>query len=179
MNKLILPTLIITLAMTPFSWAKPSHHAKSRWAKVTNVEPIMRTIEHRVPHKECWNEKVRYRESNHHDRSLTGTVLGGIVGGAIGNKIGHNRTNKKIGTVVGAVLGASVGHDLSSQRHSRSRGRTTYSSERHCEVRHEVTYEEQVVGYNVWYRYQHNEYKTRMDHRPGKKIKIRVDVQPY
>lgn len=179
MNKLILPTLIIALAATP-AWAKHHHHGKSRWAKVTNVEPIIRTIEHRVPQEDCWNEQVRYEEYASDGRSYTGTILGGIIGGAIGNKIGHNKTNKKVGTVVGAVLGASVGHDISNQGHSHSTSpKVSYQNQRHCEISYETSYEEQVIGYHVWYRYHGNEYKTRTNHHPGKKIKVRVHVAPY
>ena len=179
MNKLILPTIIITLAMTPSSWAKPSHHGKANWAKVTNVQPIMRTIEHRIPREECWNEQVRYEEYADHGRSYTGTILGGIIGGAIGNKVGHNKTNKKIGTVVGAVLGASVGRDISNQHYSGSGTHVSYRNERRCVVNNEISYEEKVIGYHVWYRYHGNEYKTRMNHRPGKKIRVHVNVEPY
>ena len=188
MNKFILPTLIIALAAAPTSWAKHhgnhgnhGNHGKVRWAKVTDVQPIMRTIKHRIPQEECWNEQVRYEQYADGGRSYTGTILGGIIGGAIGNKVGHNKTNKKVGTVVGAVLGASVGHDLSKQSYSNSNSHVSYRHERHCTVNHEVSYEEKVIGYHVWYRYHGNEYKTRMNHHPGKKIKVRVHVkvEPY
>ena len=179
MNKLILPTLIMTLAVAPSSWAKHAHHGKAKWAKVTNVQPIIRTIEHRIPREDCWNEQVRYEEHVDDGRSYTGTILGGIIGGAIGNKVGHSKKNKKIGTVVGAVLGASVGHDISNRNYSNSSSNVSYRNERYCEVHNEISYEEKVIGYHVWYRYHGNEYKTRMNHHPGNKIKVRVNVDPY
>ena len=179
MNKLILPTLIITLAAAPASWAKRAHHGKENWAKVTNVQPITHTIEHRIPREDCWNEQVRYEEHRSDGRSYTGTILGGIIGGAIGNKVGHNKKNKKIGTVVGAVLGASVGHDISNRNYSTPRSNVFYRNERHCEINNEISYEEKVIGYHVWYRYHGDQYKTRMDHHPGKKIKVHVNVEPY
>lgn len=179
MNKLILPALVMSLAAAPTSWAKHGHRGKANWAKVTNVQAITRTIEHRVPREDCWNEQVRYEEHADGRRSYTGTILGGIIGGAIGNKVGHNKKNKKIGAVVGAVLGASVGHDISNRNYANSSSNVFYRNERHCEVYNEISYEEKVIGYHVWYRYHGNEYKTRMNHRPGKKIKVHVNVQPY
>lgn len=179
MNKLILAPLIMALAVSPTLSAKPHHHGKSNWARVTGVEPIIRTIEQRVPTEECWNEQVAYEEYADSGHSYTGTILGGVIGGAIGNKIGHNKTNKKVGTVVGAVLGASVGHDLSHQGYAHSSPTISYQNQRHCAVSYETHYTEEVIGYHVWYRYRGTEYKTRMNEHPGKKIKVRVNVDPY
>lgn len=179
MNKFILPTLIITLAAAPSSWAKHSHHKKVNWAKVSDVQPIIRTIEHRIPQETCWNEPVRYEHHTDGGRSYTGTILGGIIGGAIGNEVGHSKKNKKVGAVIGTVLGASVGHDLSNRYHSKPSSHVSYRNERRCQVSNEIRYEEKVIGYHVWYRYHGNEYKTRMNHHPGKKIKVRVTVEPY
>lgn len=179
MNKLILPTVIIALTVSPLASAKGPHHGKGKWAKVTSVEPISRTIERSIPREECWTEKVRYEEPVDDQRSYTGTILGGIIGGALGNAVGHKKKNKQIGTAVGAVLGASVGNDISNRGYSNSRSRVSYRNERRCETHNETTYEEEVIGYHVWYRYHGDEYKTRMDRRPGDKIKVRVNVEPY
>lgn len=179
MNKLILPTIIISLALSPSSWAKHYYHEQESWAKVTHVEPIIRAIEYRSPQQQCWNEPVRYQQGSEGGHSYTGTILGGIIGGVIGNKVGHNKSNKKIATVVGAALGASVGHDISERRDANSRSEVFYQDERRCEVHDEIRYEEKVVGYHVWYRYHGNEYQTRMDYHPGRRIKVRVNHEPY
>lgn len=176
MNKLILSTLVITMVTTPLSWAKNNHNEKSHWAKVTNVEPITRVVEQRIPHEECWDEPVRYSQHTNNNKSHTGTIIGTIIGGAIGNKVSHN---KKAGTIIGAVLGASVGHDISKQGYSHSSTNIHYSNQRHCQVTHKISYQETVIGYNVWYRYQGSQYKTRMDNHPGKRIKVSVSVKPY
>ncbi len=179
MNKLILPTVLIALTIAPVASAKGHHHGKNNWAKVSNVEPITRTIERKIPREDCWSERVRYEEPADDSRSYTGTILGTIIGGALGNAVGHKKKNKQIGTAVGAVLGASVGHDLSNRGYSSSRTNVSYRNEQRCEVRNEITYEEEVIGYHVWYRYKGDAYKTRMNNRPGKKIRVRVNVEPY
>lgn len=176
MNKLILPAIVISLALSPSSWAKQYSHQQQNWAKVTHVEAITRTIEHRIPQQQCWNEQVRYQQSAQRGDSYTGTIIGGIIGGAIGHKVGHN---KQVATVVGAVLGASVGHDIADRHYTNAGSEVFYSNQRHCQVDEQIRYEEKVVGYRVWYRYQGHEYQTQMNYHPGKKIKVRVNIEPY
>lgn len=149
------------------------------FARVVNVEPITKTIEKRRPEQDCWTEQVRHHDYSDRDHSYTSTILGGIIGGAIGNAVGHDKRNKKVGTAVGAILGASVGSDIASRERRHRQPESVYRNERRCETRHHISYEEQVVGYHVWYRYKGQKYKTRMNHKPGKKIKVRVSVEPY
>jgi len=183
MNKLIIPTILISLTLSPATWSKgrylTSHHKNSDWAKVTKVESITRTVEHNTPSEVCWTEQTRYDHSSNNSDDYTGTIVGGIIGGALGNAVGHKKKNKKIGTAIGAILGATVGHDISSRNRSHHPDRPTYRDKRHCETRDHITYEQEVVGYHVWYRYFGNEYKTRMSHKPSDKIKVRVRVEPY
>lgn len=133
----------------------------------------------------------RYSGANG-DNNVTGTVIGGIIGGAIGNAVGHKKKNKQIGTAVGAILGATIGHDIAARNDAKFdasyRSDHAYSNyaypkytkrqQKRCEVTQHVSYEEEVVGYRVWYRYHGETYKARMDHKPGKKIKVRVSVKP-
>lgn len=176
MKKLILSTLLITIVTAPSVWAKNPHRENIRWAKVTKVQPITRVIQQRLPQQECWNEQVQYVQRPQRRNSNTGTILGTIVGGVIGNNITHNRG---AGTVIGAVIGASVGNELSSQGNYRSNANIYYENQRHCRVNQGISYQERVLGYNVWYRYQGNEYKTQMDHHPGKRIRVRFSIEPY
>jgi len=177
----LLTTSVVVFLLTFSSnlYAGGRHHSDINWAKVTRVEPITHMVEHRVPERECWNEQVRYSDDYHHsDNTYTSTILGGVIGGALGNAVGHRKKNKKIGTAVGAILGASIGNDMAS--HGRKHKPTTqrYRNKKHCEVTHHVNYEEEILAYRVWYRYKGEEYKTRMKHKPGRKIKVRVSVEP-
>jgi uncharacterized protein YcfJ len=183
MNKLILPTLIISLVTTSTSWAKSSHHDKTKWAKVTKVQPITQMVKHHTPQETCWNESVRntkHRHTAHRNNDVVvGTVVGGIIGGVIGNQVGHSKGNRSFGTVIGTVVGASVGNGLSKRSHSTSRHQPSHRTERHCNVVKTVSYHEEVVGYDVWYRYHGDKYHTRMDNHPGQKIRVRVNVRPH
>ncbi len=171
--------LIGTLSANYAAADRYYNESRIRSAEVTRVEPITRTIERRQPYEECWIEQVRH--DNYYDdqnSGYSGTILGGVIGGAIGNAVGHKKRNKQIGTAVGALLGASIGHDISRSHRSRPDRGYRYRDEQRCEIRYETRHEEKVIGYNVWYRYNGDSYTTRMDHDPGKHIKVRVSVNP-
>lgn len=170
-------TVLLAMLMSTFSYAGGRHHGSEAWAKVTRVEPITRMVEHTTPEKNCWNERVEY-ETRGRDGSYTSTILGGIIGGAVGNAVGHKKKNKQIGTAVGAILGASIGNDIGSRERSDRRRFLQSRVERGCETTEHVSYEEEIVGYKVWYRYNGEKYRTRMDYKPGKRIKVRVTVSP-
>jgi uncharacterized protein YcfJ len=143
-------------------------------AKVISAEPIYRTLEITTPERRCWDEPVERYHANQH--GYTGTVLGGIIGGVVANKVsrGHGR-GRDVATVAGALLGSAIGHDIS---HKKSGGYYTTSSERRCEVIERTSYEEELVGYDVTYRYQGRLFTTRTDEYPGKRIPVNVDVRP-
>lgn len=171
--------IIVAMLFSSLSYAGGRSHRSIDFARVVKVEPIIKTIEKRIPEEECWTEQVRYDDYPRSEHSHTSTILGGIIGGAIGNAVGHRSKNKKIGTAVGAILGASVGSDIASNERRRYKTRSHYRDEQRCETGHRISYEEKVLGYHVWYRYKGERYKTRMDQKPGKKIKVRVRVEPF
>ncbi|NND83175.1 MAG: glycine zipper 2TM domain-containing protein [Gammaproteobacteria bacterium] len=151
------------------------------YAKVVDVAPIIETYQVNQPVERCWDEQVRVpaRYSERQRYSRTPEILGGIIGAAIGNQFGSGR-GKKVATAAGAVLGASVGRDVKHrnryndryQRHAR------YETVQRCEVQDSYVTEERVVGFDVAYKYRGNVFHTQMDREPGKKIKVRVTVDP-
>lgn len=143
-------------------------------AKVVRVEPIYRTVEITTPERHCWDEEVQRYQSNNH--SYTGTVLGGLIGGVVANKVsrGHGR-GRDVATVAGALLGSAIGHDIS---HQKAGGYATSSMERRCEVTQRTAHEEELVGYDVTYRYKGRLFTTRTQEDPGERIPVRVDVRP-
>lgn len=140
-------------------------------AKVTEVTPIYETVEVRYPETQCWDERIRERVPG--NRSYTGTILGGIVGGVLGHQVGGGR-GRDVATVAGTLLGASIGNDLSNDRGAYYRTVTG----RRCQEVERIAEEEQLVGYRVEYRYKGRTFVTRTDERPGKWIRVEVDVEP-
>ena len=167
----ILSGLLMAASMTAQA-GRPEHYQDM--AKVVDVDPIYRTVEVTTPERHCWNEEV---EHYHAARgSATGTILGGIIGGVVANAVSHgSHRGRDAATVAGAMLGSAIGHDVSRQKNG---GYTTTSTERRCEVTHRTTYEEELVGYDVTYRYNGRLFTTRTHDHPGKRIPVSVDVRP-
>lgn len=62
-------------------------------------------------------------------------------------------------------------------RHHRP-DRRYVTVEHRCEIRTEYHNEARIDGYNVTYRYQGRNFTIRKDHDPGKRIRLRVRVEP-
>jgi uncharacterized protein YcfJ len=169
---LTIGALLMTSAMAVT--AGPHNHRFEDTAKVIDVEPLYQTIEINHPERYCWDEDVSYYEPGR--KSYTGTLVGGLVGGVMANQIYQGRgKNRDAATLAGALLGGAIGHDLSrNQRQSH----LTTATERHCEVQDQTTYEERLIGYRVKYRYQGHIFTTRTKEHPGRRIPIRVGVDP-
>jgi len=165
------PRLPVILAATlcagsAMAQSAAPHHV---YAPVVDVEPIHVTERVPVEREICWEERG-YRQDRH--GSATGTIAGAIIGGVIGNQFGGGSGRKAL-TVAGAALGASVGNDATRRdRHGRP---VRYEQ---CEI--QVDYEERsyTSGYRVFYEYNGEIHETRMPHRPGEMIRLRVTAVP-
>src|SRR5690554_6745804 len=140
------------------------------YAKVVDVTPITRSVEISTPEHECWYEEVPRYSRN--EGSTGSALLGGIVGGVVGNRFGGG-DGKKVATVAGTLAGAMIGREL-------SRGPDEYrvDTEERCRTVNHRRIEERVIGYDVRYRYNGQEYVTRTDRDPGKRLRVRVSVTP-
>lgn len=161
---------LFTLCMSPLADAKSYYDE----AEVVEVTPVYKTVVRREPHQECRIVEVAHEASSH--RSATPGIVGAIIGGAIGNSVGAKEPNKKVGAVVGSILGYSIGRDVGHR--NRRPSQVTYSEEEVCEVRYERVEEDRLAGYDVSYVYGGRTYQTRMKHRPGSVIRVRVKVRP-
>ena len=64
-------------------------------------------------------------------------------------------------------------------RHSgRANSRERHEPVRRCELEYESETVEELLGYDVTYRYHGAEFTKRTDHHPGDRIRIDVDVRP-
>jgi len=153
------------------------------YARVVNVDPIYETYQVNHPIEKCYDKRVPVTyEKRYSDRgSRTPDILGAVIGGAIGNQFGDGR-GRKIATVAGAVLGGSIGRDVRrANKHKRHYDRhepVRYRTVQHCEVKDSYTTKQEIVGYDVDYKYRGNVFHTRLDQDPGEKIKVKVTVNP-
>jgi uncharacterized protein YcfJ len=134
-------------------------------AKVLASAPVYETINE--PRRECWTETVGYetrRESGHAGGAIIGAIAGGLIGSTVGKGDGRIAA-----TAVGAATGAVVGDRMST-------GGSRYES-RPQQMERCQTYDnfrDVVSGYDVRYRFQGQEYSTRLPYDPGKWLTLNV-----
>lgn len=165
-------TIMLALSLVAASGSTLAENSYYDTASVIKAKPIYETVQVNQPEERCWNERVHYRGGGGRSDSYTPSITGAIVGGVVGNRFGSG-SGKDAMTVAGALLGASIGNDLGKKP---SRG---YSSqERRCETVNHYQEREELVGYQVKYRYNGKIYWTRMASDPGRNLRVRVSVEP-
>lgn len=171
--KTLSKALITTCLMLSAMPALANHGgANVAWAKVLDAQPVYESIRYPVKQERCWDEEVWRREPA--ARSATPVILGSIIGGVIGNQFGGGSGNVAL-TAAGAMLGGSIAADASQRKHPDNYYPVT---EQRCAMETRWQVEEQIVAWDVTYRYQGEVYQTRMKDQPGKRIRVRVDVEP-
>jgi uncharacterized protein YcfJ len=130
-----------------------------------------------TPVQECWDD-VEYYSSDRRPPGVGGsTLVGAIVGGVIGHQFGSGRGNDAA-TAVGSIVGAAIGNSAAVRANANYRP-TEYSRPiRRCETRYQSREEQRIDGYRVVYSYNGRKYATDMPYDPGKRLRIRVDIQP-
>lgn len=173
-------------------WKRGKHYAAYEdeydYARVVDVDPIVRQVRVSTPRRECWVE-TRYeavpryepqRIAGPHRGAAGSMILGGIIGAALGNQVGSG-DGRRAATVAGALIGSAIGHDRAERGRSyhaeRGYEERPYDVER-CDVRYDTDYEERIDGYRVTYLYNGREQTTRLPYDPGDRIRVRVNVRP-
>ena len=129
-------------------------------AAVVSSVPILQQVA--VPQQVCQEQAVAAPQSTTGAGGLVGAVAGGILGHQVGR--GNGRT---AATAVGAVAGAVVGDRLEAGTNSHQ-----VQMQQTCTT--QTVYENRTVGYNVTYEYAGRQYQTRMNHDPGRHIRVQV-----
>lgn len=141
------------------------------YGEVLDVQPIYATSRYPSSQQVCWDEPVEYYHRGRPD-SAGGAIAGAIIGGIVGNQFGSGH-GRRAATAAGAVLGGAVGYDA-----SRRGGYVSHGYQQRCSVERGWERAEEVVGYDVTYRYRGEIYHTRTDYHPGDSIQVRVAVDP-
>lgn len=142
---------------------------------VISAQPVYQLTRIETPQERCVEERVVIERRNQ-QASGTPIIVSTIIGGALGNAVGNNKSSRRVGAVLGAVLGNSVGRDIARQ--SQSSDTREYQTVERCEtvfVSHE---EERLLGYDVIYEFNGQQYSVRTEQDPGSQMKVRVEVQP-
>jgi uncharacterized protein YcfJ len=153
-----------------------------RYAKVVDVQPLYRYETVQIPQRECWT-RTEYRETTYRRGRSNGsralpTIAGGVIGGVIGRQFGSGDGRDAM-TVVGTLVGAAIGHSSAQRRYEDGRYVETHRTPvERCETWYETEERRTVEAYRVTYRYAGRLYHTRMQHHPGKRIRVHVDITP-
>lgn len=145
-------------------------------AQVLESLPVYEEVEVSTPQEQCWEEEVAIDRYSRNEGSNTSVLVSTIIGGAIGNAVGHNKSNQRVGAVLGAMLGHSIGRDII--RSSDRGGVREYQTVQRCETVYQQHTEERLVGYQVTYLYNGEEFSVRTNSDPGEEIQVRVSIQP-
>ena len=164
---------------------------RSDVATVVSARPIYdRYASQGYESQECWNERTNayddgyYRDSNGRlyrggsDSNANGTLIGALIGGALGNQAGKG-DGRKAATIGGAVIGGAIGNNI-DRNNNAYEYRDKSGVVRRCRtvVNYDGGGREQIAGYEVTYRYAGHTYQAVMDYRPGRTMRVIVDVRP-
>ena len=146
--------------------ARDWRNRDSERARVIETRPLYASGSAR---EECWNLRTNryeeYRESSGTPIGK-GAAIGAVAGGVLGHQIDHGG-----GTIAGALVGGLLGHTI--ERHNDANDRPDFDRARCRVVAERGT---PIQAYDVRYEHQGREYVTRMDHDPGRYVRIGRDV---
>ncbi|WP_084360404.1 glycine zipper 2TM domain-containing protein [Hydrogenophaga palleronii] len=121
-----------------------------------------------VPQQQCHEQPVLVQPAT----SGAGGLVGALVGGGLGNAVG-NGGGRALATGVGLIAGALIGD------RTEARDNPPYPvSQTQCQT--VSRYENQLMGYDVVYRYNGQSYSARLANdpgAPGAALPLNVNVQ--
>lgn len=158
---------IITIAILFSSVVSAGRYNDVVYVDVIDAQPIIETIS--VPERrevcERFPEQQRARKHSHGG----GALLGAVIGGVIGNRFGKGN-GRKAATAAGVMIGAGIGAKKERKRYNH------HGIETRCFIDTVYREEEQLVGYDVSYRYDGELRYVQLQDHPGDQLKLRVDV---
>lgn len=139
--------------------------AQPKEAQVVAVKQVLQTVS--TPQVRCENVAVRRQAPVKDEHRIAGTVIGGVAGGLLGNQIGGGN-GKKVATVAGAVAGGYAGNRVQKNLQENDVVTTT---EQRCKTVQQKS--QRLVGYDVTYRLNGQEGKTRTSFEPGATLPVK------
>jgi uncharacterized protein YcfJ len=168
MKRTAIAVVVALTAGAPAAFARQDHDG---YARVIDVDPQYERVN--VPRQECYTEYEPRSYYQYEHRSLVGPIIGGVAGGLLGAQVGKGN-----GKVVAAATGAAVGAIVGDRLDNRDRGhQVAYEQEvRRCRTVDQ--WETRISGYRVTYEYGGHTYTTVLPYDPGRRLAVRVSVDP-
>lgn len=134
------------------------------YAEVVAVEPA---FDHKqVSRQACHDEQVTQQVPVRDEKRIAGAAIGAVVGGVLGNQIGDG-DGQTLATAAGAVAGGYAGSKV--QKRMQDNNTETVVEQRCGTVYDNI---EVRAGYDVTYVLDGTQNVVRMDHDPGKRIRV-------
>lgn len=165
-NTLPVAGLAAMLALAAGTALADHGHRFSERAKVLSSTPVYERVSE--PRRECWTE-YEGRETYRSGNNTGGAILGAVVGGLVGSTVG-----KGDGKVAAAAVGAATGAVIGDRWNDRGGYRYEERPVERCRV--SESHRQEIVGYDVVYRYNGRDYATRLPYDPGRWIDLEVSI---
>jgi uncharacterized protein YcfJ len=163
----------ICTALAPAAFAQDysrDYRDRDNWrnsARVIESRPLYEAANGR---DECWNPRAGHYEEvrgENKTRIGKGAAIGAVAGGVIGHQIDSGG-----GTAAGAILGGILGHQIERRNEDNPQDDLDYSR---CRTVSDGG-TNRVIGYDVRYEYNGREYVARMDHDPGRRLRVGEEI---
>ena len=164
-NSLLAPLILGgVVAVAVAAYAGTRVNPWQDYADVVSVAPAFDNQQ--TPRQQCNDEAVTQQVPIKDEKRVAGTAIGAVIGGVLGNQVGGG-DGKKIATAAGAVAGGYAGNKV--QKHMQE-GNTETVVEQNCVI----VYDNQKIpaGFDVTYLLDGKQDTVRMDHDPGKRIRV-------
>lgn len=155
---------VVLLAVGAFASTQTDLNPFQDYAEVVSVEPAFDNKQ--TARQVCNDEAITQQVAVRDEKRIAGTAIGAVVGGVLGNQVGGG-DGKKIATAVGAIGGGYAGSKV-------QKGMQERNTETVIEERCGTVYDNQKVpaGFDVTYLLDGRQGVVRMDHNPGKRIRV-------
>jgi len=155
---------VVLLAVGAFASTQTNLNPFQDYAEVVSVEPAFDNKQ--TSRQVCNDEAITQQVAVRDEKRIAGSAIGAVVGGVLGNQVGSG-DGKKIATAAGAIGGGYAGSKI--QKGMQERNTETVINERCGTVydNHKVP-----AGFDVTYLLDGRQGVVRMDHNPGKRIRV-------
>lgn len=166
-NSLLAPLIlggVAVVAVAAYAGTRADVNPFQDYADVVSVSPAFDNQQ--TARQECNDDSVTQQVPIKDEKRIAGSAIGAVIGGVLGNQVGGG-DGKKIATAAGAVAGGYAG---SKVQKNMQEGNTETVVEQNCRT----VYDNQKIpaGYDVTYMLDGKQGEVRMDHDPGKRIRV-------
>ncbi len=134
------------------------------YADVVSIEPAYDTKQ--TAQQVCNDETITEQVPVKDEKRIAGAAIGAVVGGVLGHQVGSGSGNTAA-TVAGAAAGGYAGSKIQK---GMQEGNTETTTEQRCGTVYDN--EKTPAGFMVTYLFEGKQGVVRMDHNPGKRLRM-------